>query len=97
MKLGEEPWWRPLWRYRDDDPVPATTVSKTGVLTTCYILAGDLIIEAECNGTYVHGRIGRSVNAPNLKSVQKFLKDYEGESIELIESLEIDANQFNTR
>jgi hypothetical protein len=90
MKIREQPWWAPIWRYQNTDPVPDAVVTANGILLNCSIEAGDLIMIVDCNGRFVRGRIGRSVNAPLIYGLLKFFKPHEGESIESIENLEFD-------
>jgi hypothetical protein len=55
------------------------------------------MLEVDYNGRTVVGRIGRSVNAPNLERVRDFLLDYRGDSMATIDDLEVAPDQFNTR
>jgi len=98
MKLSQKTWWQPSWRYEtgNSDPVPAAVVTEYGILRRCSIVAGSLIMSVDCKGKSVRGRIGLSVNAPLLDRVLVFLRAYEGDSIESIENLEIEENQFGT-
>ena len=90
MKIREKPWWRPGWRYDNDDPISEAVVSENGILVTCALVVGVLIMKVNCNGRTVYGRIGRSVNAANLDHLVNFLQQHEGDSIQSIEDLEFD-------
>jgi hypothetical protein len=90
MKVGEKPWWPPSWRYQNTDPVPEGLVTGNCILINCSIVDGDLIMIIDCDGRFVRGRMGRSVNAPTVEQLLYFFQLHEGDSIESIENLEFD-------
>ena len=88
MKLRECPWWPKIWRTTNDEEIASEQISSDGIFNTCNLVRGDLIIEVDYNGRTVEGRIGRSINAPELGRVRDFLLDYSGDSIARIEDLD---------
>jgi hypothetical protein len=97
MKLCECPWWPRKWITKNDQDISSAQVAHDGIFETCELFAGDLMLEVDYNGRTVVGRIGRSVNAPNLERVRDFLLDYSGDSMATIDDLEVAPDQFNTR
>jgi hypothetical protein len=74
----------------------ARTSQPDGVFETCRLSPQGLIIEIEYNGKAVLGRVGYSINAPNLGKVRDFLLQYSGDSMAAIENLDVGPDQFNT-
>lgn len=97
MKLREFPWWPRSWRTTNYGDVAPERVSPDGVVETCRLSPQGLIIEIEYNGKAVLGRVGYSINAPNLGKVRDFLLEYSGDSMAAIENLDVEPDQFNTR
>jgi hypothetical protein len=65
------------------------SISPEGFATRgCDLVRGDLLIEADYNGRTLVGRIGRSINAPELGRVRDFLLDYSGEPMTTVEQLD---------
>ena len=95
MKLGTYPWWPTRWLATDAQDIAPDQISADGVFQTCTLLRGDVIIEVDYNGEIVYGRIGRSVNAPYLETVRRFLLKYSGESMQTIENLDVDGDRFS--
>jgi hypothetical protein len=55
------------------------------------------MIEIDYNGRAVLGRVGDSINTPNLDKVRRFLLDRRGDSMTTIENLDVEPDQFSTR
>jgi hypothetical protein len=98
MKLRDCVWWpRRNWRSTNDEDITPEQVSEHGVFETCGLSPQGLIIEIDYNGRAVLGRVGHSLNAPNLDKVRRFLLEYSGDSMTTIENLDVEPDQFNTR
>jgi hypothetical protein len=97
MKLRDCPWWPRNWRTTNDQDITPEQVSEHGVFETCRLLPQGLIIEIDYNGRVVLGRVGHSINAPNLDKVCNFLLQCSGDSMTTIENLDVEPDQFNTR
>ena len=99
MKLGECDWWPRMWRTKTYQDIAVEEIRKDGTLSGCELLPHELMIEVECKGKAVFGRIARhNVNAPtDLRPVRDFLLDYVGDSMKMVEDLDVTADQFNTR
>jgi hypothetical protein len=90
MKLRDCPWWARTWRTTNDEDITPEQVSEHGVFETCRLSPQGLIIEIDYNGRTVFGRVGHSINAPNLDKVRHFLLEYSGEPIKRIENLDME-------
>ena len=89
MKLRECTWWPRIWRTKNDQDIPSGKVRDDGILDTCKILSGDLIIEVDYNGRTVEGRVTNNLNGPNVERVKYFLVDYYGELMATVEDLDV--------
>ena len=89
MKLRECAWWPKIWRTKNDQDIPSGKVRDDGILDTCKILSGDLIIEVDYHGRTVEGRVANNLNGPNVERVKYFLVDYYGELMATVEDLDV--------
>jgi hypothetical protein len=97
MILCEYPWWPRSWLVTGtDENVDTRQVSACGIFETCGVLNEDLLIEVNCEGRIVVGRVGHSLIAPNLVGLRDFLLRHSGESMTIIENLDVHIAQFNT-
>jgi hypothetical protein len=87
MKLRECTWWPKI--TKNDQDIPSGKVRDDGILDTCKILSGDLIIEVDYNGRTVEGRVANNLNGPNVERVKYFLVDYYGELMATVEDLDV--------
>jgi hypothetical protein len=87
-------WPRKKWRTTNDQDITPEQVSEHGVFETCRVSPQGLIIEIDYNGRAVSGRVGHSINAPNLDKLCDFLRAYSGDSMTTIENLDVEPDEW---
>ena len=98
MKLGDCDWWPKSWKTKNGQDIPSAQITKDGIFETCELLPTGLFFEIDYHGRAVSGRIGApNLNAPNLERLRDFLLDYVGDSMTMVEDLDVKPDQFRTR